>query len=320
MSAVDKLLEDMTGKPAELYFAAIQDFFVALVTNNRPAAKDALRALAVIVTETLGMAEILGAVGTLRQAATILQSTGVALQADREHLLAFAGAPSQTILPRVTLDEAVQDMVDRTPVTIRRAAERTAQRIAQLYGEGPNVAFVRSAEAAVTQKAQDFIAQALREGIPEGQAGERLAMSVNEIRKRSRAWSESYARMVFRTNVNTAVTAGRFRQAQDPDIKEVIPAFRFDAVGDADTRDNHMAADGIILSVDSAAWRRIAPPLGYNCRCQVSLVSSVELKAMGRIDSSGKVRDSKIPSRAKPDPKFRHSGRPDLFMVSEARQ
>ena len=226
-----------------------------------------------------------------------------------------ADEPTQTLLPRVTFEEALEDMVERAPVTIRDAAERTAQRIAELYSEDKVMAIVRSAEESVTSEAQKFIERALRDGVPEGEAGQRLAMRVDDIRVQSQAWSEGYARMVFRTNINTAISAGRFRQAQDPDIQEVAPAFRFDAVGDGDTRDNHDAADGLIMSVSNPEWRKIAPPLGYNCRCQVVHVTRSELESMGRIRKDGSLIEDKVPSGAFADPGFRHGGRPDLASV-----
>jgi len=318
-----KILEDLTGRHAALYVDRVQDLLVALVTNNRPAAADARAALAKLTAETMGVGEVLGASLMLRAAAGMPELQAAAQQrfprADfarlRGELLRFEAEPSQNILPRVTLTEALQDLIDRTPVTIRRAAERTAQRIAELYTEDRVVAFVRAAEASVTRTAQDYLARAFREGLGETAAGRGLALAVNEIRKRSADWSASYGRMVFRTNVNTAVTAGRFRQARDPDIKAVVPAFRFDAVGDGDTRDNHGAADGIILSVDNPEWARIAPPLGYNCRCQVSHVTRVELQLAGRIGRDGRVIESRVPSSAFPDAGFRHGGRPDLFLT-----
>lgn len=293
----DKFLEDLSGRHAKFYFAAIHDLYVALVRGNKPAARDARVELARVMVQTMGAAEVLGASMTIAAA-----TTGAKFAAE------------QTVLPRVTLTEALEDFVERTPVTIRNAAARTAQAIAKLYTEDRVAAFVRSAESSVTREAQSFIARGLREGFDEGEAGRRLSMSVEQIREKSGPWSEGYARMVFRTNVNTAVTAGRFRQAQDPDIKAVVPAFVFDAVGDADTRHNHDAADGLILSVDDTRWNRIAPPLGYNCRCQVRHVNVVELEAMGMLAPDGSLKRVTVPSTIFPDPGFRHGGRPDLFV------
>lgn len=290
-----KFLEDLSGRHAKHYFAAVHDLYVAKVRGNRPAARAARNALNEAMRQTMGAAEVLGAMTVLQQAA------------------GGAKFSSQTIMPRVTLTEAVEDLVERAPVTLKNAAERTAQRIAQLYTEDRVVAFVRAAEETVTAEAAKLIERGIREGFDEGEAGQRISMSVEQVRELSEPWSEGYSRMVFRTNVNTAVTAGRFRQSQDPDIKSILPAFMFDAVGDDDTRHNHEAADGVILSVDDVQWNKIAPPLGYNCRCQVRHVSTVELEAMGRL-KDGAVVPSRVPPDAGPDEGFRHGGRADLFV------
>ena len=305
---ITKFLEDLTGRYASSYTEAIHDLYVAVVTDDRVAAAAARERLASATRDTMGMGEVLGARLTLDATAGIVEP--VNMRGPTATMLAFA----QDMIPNVTFDESVRNMIERTPKTMRRAAERTAQRIAELYSRGVVVAFARSAEASVTREAQDYIQRAMRAGLTEGQAAKELAMRVNEVRKRSREWSEAYARLVFRTNVNTAVTAGRFRQAQDPDVKAVVPAMRFDAIGDSDTRSNHNAADGIILRSDNPAWSKLAPPLGYNCRCQVSLVSVPELRAQGRIDRKGNIKESRIPPNAFPDPGFRHGGRPDLML------
>ena len=311
-----KFLEDLTGRHARHYTEHISDMVVAMAVGDKPALSAARKRLEEVITETMGAAEVLGASLMLQRAAQLLPSEGLAMQGDAGNLLAFAETSTQSILPRVTFTEAVQDMIKRTPVTIRDAAERTAIRISKLYGEDRVVAFVRSAEDAVTERVQGLITQALKDGLAEDPAGRRIRMGVDEVRKATAAWSEGYARMAFRTNVNTAVTAGRFRQAQDPDIKVVIPCLRFDSVGDGDTRDNHDAADGLIFKSDNPVWNQIAPPLGYNCRCQVSLVGLPELRRMGRINSDGSIREDRLPASAEPDVGFRHGGRPDLFMVA----
>ena len=306
---IDRFLEDVSGRYAARYRGAIQDLLVAVATHNAPAARDAREALAEVTRQTVGVGEIVGARLMLREASTALRSH--AMRGDLQRMIAFRDQP---LLPKVTLAEALEDMITRTPVTIRRAAERTAQRIAQLYAEGRNMAFVRSAEETVTKEAQALITRQFVRGSAENRAGAALSMSVDTVRKLSEAWTDGYSRMVFRTNVNTAVTAGRFRQAQDPDIRAVIPAFEFDAIGDADTRPNHEAATGIVMRPDNPGWAKIAPPLGYNCRCQVRLLSVPQLERMGRLDRYGQVRESRIPADAYPDPGFRHGGRPDIFL------
>lgn len=307
-----RFLEDLTGRFAAPYVSALSALMVAKVRGTPLQQDAALAALNDTMRETLGISELLGASLTLQSAAPVLVEEGIALRADRPCLINFAA--EQVILPRVTLAEAGEELIARAPVTIRNAAERTWQRISQLYGKGRVMAFVRSAEQSVTQRARILIREALEEGIGEGTAGRAIKMGVDEVRRRTAEWTESYARMAFRTNLNTAVTAGRFRQVQDPDVRAVIPAFRFQTAGDTDVRSNHGAANGLIFSVTNPVWGRIAPPLGFSCRCRVVFMTRPALRRMGRLDKAGNVKDSRLPRAAHPDPGFRHGGRPDLFL------
>ena len=299
-SRVHKLLEDITGRPARLHQAAVQDLLVAIFRNNPETAQDARRRLQEVTRDTMGAAEVLGARVTLSAVGKVN----------------FRQDSDQSVLPSVTFEEALEDLATRAPVTIRSAAQRTADSISRLYSEGRHMAFARAAEESVTKAAQDLIRRAVTEGLAENEAAARLSLGIDKVRQLSQPWSESYSRLVFRTNLNTAVTAGRFRQAADPDVRQILPAFRFDAVGDTDTRDNHRAASGLIMSVDDPRWSQLAPPLGYNCRCQVVAVDAFTLEAAGMLDSNGSVRFMAAPPQAGPDPGFRHTGRPDLMGVA----
>lgn len=314
---VDQLLETKNPEPARLYRDAVSRLLVAKIRVDGGQVRDdqeveaARRQLGESIRQTIGVAEILGAQEALQQASAAY-ARGVRFGAERGRLLAFA---EQTLIPRVTFEEALEDFVTRAPVTILDAAERTAARISELYSEGRVLAFVRSAEQAVTDRAASFLADAFAEGLGEREAARGLRLAVDSVRQATEAWSESYARTVFRTNLNTAQTAGKFRQASDPVIKAVLPAARFSAVGDRDTRPNHGAADGLILATDNPAWGQLAPPLGYNCRCKVRLISTPELQDRGRLTEDFEIVESAVPGNAGPDPGFRHAGRPDLAGV-----
>ena len=313
------ILANTTAYRARSYIDALSDLMVAIATKDQRATVRARERLNQVMLSTIGTAEVIGASAALRKAAAVHAQMGTArFRASHRELARFAALPEQTILPRVTFEEAVEDMVQRAPTTLKAAAERTAARISQLYSEGRVVAFVRSAEQAVTERVQSLITQAIREGISESISGNLISMGVDRIREETEAWTEGYSRMAFRTNVNTGVTAGRFRQVQDRDVAEVIPALRFDTVGDVDTRPNHQAADGIILRAGNPAWGQLASPLGYACRCSVSFASMPELDRMGRLDGNNQVIESRIPPDAGPDPGFRHGGRPDLFLEGDA--
>lgn len=266
----------------------------------------------------MGIGEVIGATLALRKAAGAMRASTrvspVQLRADRSRLLAFAD-PAQIVLPRVTFEEAVDDMVKRTPVTLKNAAERTAARIGQLYREEKVMAFVRSADDVVTKRVQDLFSMAIRDGITEASVGRLAKGYVDFIREETEPWTEGYARMAFRTNLNTASTAGRFRQVEDPDVAEVIPALMFSASMDADTRPNHAAANGVIMTTKNPDWAKIAPPLGYQCRCTADFVSKAELEDLNRIRRDGQIQEDRIPAGAHPDPGFVHGGRPDKAMA-----
>jgi len=307
---ITAILEDTNTRLAGEYVEAFREYLVAVVLKNAPQTRAARLRLEEVVRESMGRAEVLGALSTLRKAAGVLASDA-AFTADRSRLISFADTAATKILSRVTFIEALEDLQDRVPVTLRNSVERVSSRIAELYSEDRGIiAFAKSAEAAVTQRAHELITSAVRRGIPEQQIGKSIAFSVNKIREETEAWTEGYARMAFRTNLNDAVTKGRMRMAQDPDVKIATPALRFTAVGDSDTRSNHQAADGVILSVDNPAWVYLRSPLGYGCRCELDLMSRPELRRMGRLDSAGKVIESKIPFNAKPDDGFRPGGGP----------
>ena len=306
---VAAILEDTNTRLAREYVEAFREYLLAVVLKNAPQARIARLRLEDVVRESMGRAEVLGALSTVRKAAGVLASDA-AFAADRSRLVSFADTSATKILSRVTFLESLDDLKDRVPVTLRNSVERIADQIATLYsaargedGRGV-IAFAKSAEAAVTQRAHELITSAVRRGIPEREIGHTIAFSVNKIREETEAWTEGYARMAFRTNLNDAVSQGRLRMARDPDVKIAIPAFRYTTIGDSDTRPNHKAADGVILSVDNPAWRHMRPPFGYNCRCQLDLMSRPELRRMGRLDGAGKVVESSIPSGAHPDEGF----------------
>jgi SPP1 gp7 family putative phage head morphogenesis protein len=312
---VAKMLQAVESKHSRAYVDAIQELVVAMARQDHIGIARARKQVEDATTEVMSIGELIGAQIMLHQAADVIATdsdTLAAFGADRRDLICFREAPIQ--LGNVTFTEAVQEMLARVPVTLRNAADRTARRISELYSKGRVLVFARATEHAVTERVKSLLVSALKEGITEGQAAREMRLTAQAIAGETSAWSDAYGRMAFRTNVNTAVTAGRFRQSRDEDIAKVLPCFRFDATGDSDTRDNHQAADGLIFRSTNPVWNQIAPPLGYNCRCNVSAVSTPMLRRMGRIDAQGNIREDRLPAGAFSDPGFRHTGRPDLFI------
>jgi len=316
----DNFIGKIEDARADAYVEAMLDIAVAIHMQNKPHARDARLQLEKLTAETMGLGEVLGASMVFRSSADVAgrdlafsKEVGFLVDAHSQY---FAGAATDTIIPRFSFADAIQDMVDRTPVTIRSAAERTATAIRDLYTDGRAVAFARSAEASVTKAVQKQIVAMMKAGSDEIVAGKRIMKSANAARVRSKPWTEAYARTVFRNNVNTAVTAGRFRATKDPAIKAILPAKQFNAVGDSDTRSNHNAADGLIWSVDNPIWSFMATPIGHGCRCGLRDVGVPELRRMGRVLASGAIKQDKLPAKAGPDEGWRPTGRPDFFVES----
>lgn len=72
-----------------------------------------------------------------------------------------------------------------------------------------------------------------------------------------------------RTSTNQAYSAGRWQQAKDPDIADLIWGYEYVAINDDRVRDSHAALDGVRKPKDDPFWNIYWPPNGWNCRCDV---------------------------------------------------
>ena len=68
---------------------------------------------------------------------------------------------------------------------------------------------------------------------------------------------------IFRTNVQTAFSVGRYRQMQR--VKKRRPYWRYSAVGDRRTRPTHAALNGKVFHADNPFWDTFYPPNGFSC-------------------------------------------------------
>ena len=92
---------------------------------------------------------------------------------------------------------------------------------------------------------------------------------------------------VYRTNVQRAFSAGHESLASHPVVQEVFPYQEFIAVHDARVRSDHLALETSGLSGtnvyrrDDPVWDYITPPLHYNCRCGINLLTLEEAANRG---------------------------------------
>lgn len=201
------------------------------------------------------------------------------------------GAPEAGI-PALPHLEAIRDLVSRQPVLAR-----TAEKIARIYTEDHGFALARSASRVLTERIQTTIVGALRVGLK--------TPTATAIIRELGDFERSYAETVFRTNVSTAYTNGLVEIAKDPAVADVVSGFRFSAVHDSDVRPNHLAADGVVAAANDPVWNTLRPPLGFNCRCALELVSAVDrgFRPLPR---------ARVPVGAYPDPGFRSGRNPAL--------
>lgn len=90
----------------------------------------------------------------------------------------------------------------------------------------------------------------------------------------------SRLRVVFQTNVQSAYSAGRWRQLTDPDVLAERPVWQFDAVLDGRVSQLCKSLDGVTLPADDVFWQTHQPPLHHFCRS--GIISLTEAQAAER--------------------------------------
>ncbi len=120
---------------------------------------------------------------------------------------------------------------------------------------------------------------------------------------------------IFRTNIQTAYSVGRFAQMMEAAGDR--PYWQYDAVNDRRTRPTHRAVDGKIYRFDHPFWDTWYPPNGFRCRCGVNTLSADEIERDGlkvdQKDITGTLVEPTTPDGTKmparllmPDPGFTH--------------
>ncbi len=157
----------------------------------------------------------------------------------------------QPVVPRVSFGEAVKDLLSREPRLTKGYRE-----VQEAYAKAHVFALAKRAREETVARVQDYIAGATERGTGTVRAGKVIA--------KIGGWSESYGRMVYRTNGATAYSGGRFQQAFDIDVRSKVAGFELVGMDDADTRKNHLAAHGLFAPITHQIWQRFSSPLGYN--------------------------------------------------------
>ncbi|WP_130472360.1 phage minor head protein [Candidatus Magnetaquicoccus inordinatus] len=84
---------------------------------------------------------------------------------------------------------------------------------------------------------------------------------------------------IFRTNMQTAYMAGRYKQMLEN--AQSRPYWMYVAVMDSRTRKSHATLNGRIFRYDDPVWAHIYPPNGFRCRCRVRALSESAMQRGG---------------------------------------
>lgn len=84
---------------------------------------------------------------------------------------------------------------------------------------------------------------------------------------------------IFRNNMNTALSAGRFKQQREMAAER--PFWQYITMNDGRVRASHGALHGLVFAADDPIWDSIYPPNGFGCRCRVRTLSQFRLEREG---------------------------------------
>lgn len=278
--AIDEL-GSLESSKVVILTKALANLAMAELKNDPIAIERAQNELADMLAEAQAMADMLG-------------RRRLIIEAEKA-----AGRKLYNLMP-VPFVEAIESVIQRIP-----ALANTYEQVRELYRQGA-FALVRSSSMAITKHVQSVITAAAMDGVTREVAVNEIveALGSNRWDRPGAAYLRSYSDTVFRTATATAYSEGRIKQAEDPAVRRVIGAWRYDATLDGDVRPNHRAADGFIAALDDPIWDRLKPPMGYNCRCALALVPRSVAYRAGVISEDGVILYQQAPVGAFRDPGF----------------
>lgn len=105
---------------------------------------------------------------------------------------------------------------------------------------------------------------------------------------------------IFRTNLQTAYAAGRWKAFQANAADR--PYVQYVAVMDSRTRPAHAALNGRVFRLTDPVLEVIAPPNGWGCRCRLRALSEADLTRRGlKVETAATIVREPLPARALSD-------------------
>lgn len=124
--------------------------------------------------------------------------------------------------------------------------------------------------------------EAIESAVKNGETLEDFRVRIGE--KLASEWggeNPSHLETVFRTNVQSAYSAGRFAQNNSPAVRQSHPYSRYDVLDDDRTSEICEKLIGTILPSDSPFVLRHQPPLHQRCRTDVVVITEDEARELG---------------------------------------
>ncbi len=287
-----------------------------LARRDRQSEREALANIGDLFRKSQGIADALG------RKRFMMETSASRKQEEQDFAEEPASNPHEFNLNlsfQLPFQEAL-DAIIESRVFNDRQQDEAREDINDVYGDDRPVLNFNGVEAArerTEEKINDIIFQDIASGTPP-------EVAIGQIEEELQDWSKGKGQVIHRTLTAQAYTAGRWRQIEQPEIKDSIGGVQFIATDDSDVRPSHLALNGLIFSPRNPIWSQISPPVHYNCRCTIRSLSFLQMRRMGRLDESqtNSIFPSGTPiwddsSQIKlPDPRF--ASRPDRKVYAMA--
>lgn len=126
----------------------------------------------------------------------------------------------------------------------------------------------------LVQLVSDGIEEALKNGETLADFKKRIAAAIQ-----AQGWHDYRVENIFRTNMQTAYSAGRYKKMQA--VKASRPYWQYIAVMDKRVRPSHAILHEKVYPADHEFWATNYPPNGFRCRCGVRTLSARQVEKQG---------------------------------------
>lgn len=191
-------------------------------------------------------------------------------------------------LPGVDDPEEFLTAVDAMLQHLQERAVVTPEEYAALEGEVRQRAFTVAgvADLDIVTDVWEAIDAAVQNGETLEDFRERVGQKLAD------AWGgeePTHLETVFRTNIQTAYSAGR--QVQNERVRETHPYIRYDVVDDENTSDICEALIGVVVPADSEFAATHHVPLHHKCRTDEVAITEDEARELG-VDTDEDLQDA----------------------------